>query len=115
MLVGGGWLQAWGWTNRKSYWAEALEYFCCCRKHGGPGYRRSNPGLWIFVLARLLGPDRQSITTYSLAMVMAFKMNGRRRHIFLANVRDDGSPLASGMAPAREAGAGDMPEVPKAW
>jgi len=35
--------------------------------------------------------------------------------ICLPNVRDDGSPLASGVTPAREAEAGDMPEVPKAW
>jgi hypothetical protein len=32
----------------------------------------------------------------------------------MPNVRDDGSPLASGVTPAREAEAGDMPEVPKA-
>jgi hypothetical protein len=35
--------------------------------------------------------------------------------IFLSNVRDDGSPLGSGVTPAREAEAGGMPEVPKAW
>jgi len=38
-----------------------------------------------------------------------------RRIFFWANVRDDGSPLASGVAPAREAEAGGMTEVPKAW
>ena len=36
--------------------------------------------------------------------------------IFSANVRDDRSPLAFGMAPAREAeSAGAMTKVPKAW
>jgi hypothetical protein len=36
--------------------------------------------------------------------------------IMLANVRDDGSPLAFGMTPAREAeSAGGMTKVPKAW
>jgi hypothetical protein len=35
---------------------------------------------------------------------------------FWANVRDDRSPPAFGMAPAREAdSAGDMTKVPKAW
>jgi len=34
----------------------------------------------------------------------------------LANVRDDRSPLAFGVAPAREAEtAGGMTKVPKAW
>jgi hypothetical protein len=38
------------------------------------------------------------------------------RDVFLANVRDDGSPLAFGMTPAREAeSAGGMTKVPKAW
>jgi hypothetical protein len=36
--------------------------------------------------------------------------------ISLPNVRDDGSPLAFGMTPAREAeSAGGMSKVPKAW
>jgi hypothetical protein len=35
--------------------------------------------------------------------------------IFLSNVPDDGSPLAFGMTPAREAEAGGMTKVPKAW
>ena len=36
--------------------------------------------------------------------------------VFLANVPDEESPLASGMAPAREAEkAGGMTEVPQAW
>jgi hypothetical protein len=36
--------------------------------------------------------------------------------VWLPNVRDDGSPLAFGMTPAREAGsAGGMTKVPKAW
>jgi hypothetical protein len=36
--------------------------------------------------------------------------------IFLSNVRDDGSPPAFGMTPAREAeSAGGMTKVPKAW
>jgi len=35
---------------------------------------------------------------------------------FWANVRDDRSPLAFGMTPAREAEtAGGMTKVPKAW
>jgi hypothetical protein len=35
-------------------------------------------------------------------------------HFATANVPDEESPLASGVAPAREAeSAGDMPEVPK--
>ena len=42
-----------------------------------------------------------------------------RSHVkryFSANVRDDGSPLAFGVPPAREAeSAGGMPKVPKAW
>ena len=43
-------------------------------------------------------------------------MGHRLRHIFLANVRDDGSPLAFGMTPDREAeSAGGMTKVPKAW
>ena len=36
--------------------------------------------------------------------------------IFLANVPDEESPLASGVSPAREAeSAGGMIKVPKAW
>jgi len=50
-----------------------------------------------------------------LAVGVAFKIDVGRRHFLSANVRDDGSPLASGVAPAREAEAGGMPEVPKAW
>jgi len=39
-----------------------------------------------------------------------------RAHFSSANVRDDGSPLALGVAPAREAEiAGAMTKVPKAW
>ena len=42
--------------------------------------------------------------------------DGGVNNYFLANVRDDGSPLAFGMTPAREAeNAGGMPKVPKAW
>jgi len=38
------------------------------------------------------------------------------RHIILPNVRDDRSPPAFGVTPAREAGsAGGMSKVPKAW
>jgi hypothetical protein len=37
-------------------------------------------------------------------------------YISVANVRDEVSPLASGAAPAREAGsAGGGTEVPKGW
>jgi hypothetical protein len=37
-----------------------------------------------------------------------------KRYIVLPNVPDEVSLLASGVAPAREAEAGGMPEVPKA-
>jgi hypothetical protein len=51
-----------------------------------------------------------------LAVDVAFKEGNVPSHIFLANVRDDGSPLAFGVPPAREAGsAGGMTKVPKAW
>jgi hypothetical protein len=40
----------------------------------------------------------------------------RVKVIWFPNVRDDRSPLAFGVAPAREAeSAGDMTKVPKAW
>jgi hypothetical protein len=45
-----------------------------------------------------------------------FSVGWNEGHILLPNVRDDGSPLAFGMTPAREAGsAGGMTKVPKAW
>ncbi|MFA6271187.1 MAG: hypothetical protein WC657_08350 [Candidatus Paceibacterota bacterium] len=75
------------------------------------GSRRSNLGLWIFWLPGLRGPNPHWLTPHSLALGVAFKMDYRRRHIFLANVTDDLSLLASGI---RACSAGEMPEVPKA-
>jgi len=56
-----------------------------------------------FFNAWLHGPQPRGISAYSLAVDVAFKEGNVPSHIFLANVRDDGSPLASGVAPAREA------------
>ena len=41
------------------------------------GNDRSNPGLWIFLLQALRGPDRHSSTTYALAEIVDFKMHSR--------------------------------------
>ena len=77
---------------------------------------RSNLGLWIFLLPALRGPNPHRTTTSPLAGIVDSKMDSRLKHIFLANVRDDGSPLAFGMTPAREAElAGGMTEVLQAW
>ena len=44
------------------------------------------------------------------------KQTGAKAPLYSANVRDHQSPLASGAAPAREAGlAGGGTEVPKGW
>jgi hypothetical protein len=44
------------------------------------------------------------------------RLSGSEATFSYANVRDDGSPLAFGMTPAREAeSAGGMSKVPKAW
>jgi len=68
-----------------------------------------------------IGPTEDILnTTGVIKNVSAAKATimSRMRRIFtdilLSNVPDEESPLASGMAPAREAGlAGAMPEVPK--
>jgi len=49
-----------------------------------------------------------------LAVGVAFKNGNVPSNIFLANVPDEVSLLASGVTPAREAEAGGMTEVPKA-
>ena len=65
---------------------------------------RSNLGLWIFLVAGLRGPDRHRITPYSLAVGVAFKIDYRRRHIFLANVPRQVS-LAGGSSGSNASGA----------
>ena len=59
----------------------------------------------------------QDILKRGRMMVLSyFGMVEVRGDISLANVRDHQSPLASGAAPAREAGlAGGGTEVPKGW
>jgi len=72
----------------------------------------SGRGSGIHLLAGLRGPNRLGITPYSLAVAVAFKRRRRWSHIFLANVRDDRSPLAFG---TKGCSAADVPKVPQAW
>jgi hypothetical protein len=78
---------------------------------------RSNLVLWILLLLVWLhGPDPPWHHDDSLGGRRGFKMHLRGSHIVFANVRDDRSPLAFGVTPAREAeSAGGMTKVPKAW
>ena len=61
-------------------------------------------------------PLSANMQTARIWQALIFKLGCVCKSFFWSNVRDDGSPLAFGMTPAREAGsAGGMTKVPKAW